>query len=223
MPNGVTTNELTNKLQWSEEEKKQHYDIAKRNWSLWSELQRQNTQFPKLPPWPTECHTWEFEDVQAPPTATNIDLTVPVPVHVRVPDAVPIPIPSPLTLSGSKRKTTSLFTQNKLPTPGPGGFLASRFGLGKSSPDSLSETVAVASTSTTAAAVAAAASAAVACPPEFCNRPTTVRTLHLPASLVDQYAKNKQKQAEWCVSQGDGGPPIAFWLQDPAFQIVFDR
>ena len=118
-------------MQWTEEEKKEHCAIAKRNWSLWINLQRQNTQFPALPTWPRECHNWEFKNLQPQPTMSNIDLTVPV--SSSLPDAVAVP----MTHSGSKRKITPPFAAVKMPTPGPSGFLASRFGLSKS-PERLS-------------------------------------------------------------------------------------
>jgi hypothetical protein len=196
-------------LQWSEEEKKKQYVIAKQNWSLWSRLQLENNQFPALPVWPPACHTWErnnIHDAQPLPTMTDV-LTGPVPdaVAVLVPDVV-----SSSTLSGIKRKTTPLFSPNKVKPVA--GLLASRFGVGKSSPESLSVT---ASTSTSTTAVSAAA---VTRPREFINRPT-VRTLHLPTSLVDKY--EKEKKDEWCVSRADD-PPIAFWLHDAEYQIVFD-
>jgi hypothetical protein len=203
-------------LQWSEEERKKQYAIAKQNWSLWSRLQLENNQFPALPPWPPACHTWERKNIhgaQPLPTMTDVDLTGPVPdaVAVLVPDAV-----SSSTLSGSKRKTppAPLFSPNKNKVKPVAGLLASRFGVGKSSPESLSVT---ASTSTSTTAVSAAA-AAVTRPREFINRPT-VRTLHLPTSLVDKY--EKEKKDEWCVSRCDD-PPIAYWLRDTEYQIVFD-
>jgi hypothetical protein len=163
--------------------------------------------------WPPECHTWENKNIheaQPLPITTDVDLTVPVPA-----------VAPTSTLSGSKRKSTPLFTQNKQPTPG-AGFLASRFGLGKSSPERLSAAASTTTTTTAAvaavAASAAAASAGVACPREFVNRPG-VRTLHFPARLVTGYEKND----EWCVNRIDDDPPIAFWMEDPTFQIVFDR